>query len=132
MAINFENTIKEMTDFLRNEAKSDTVVGQQFELGQFTCVPVIKLGMGMGYGGGEGKGMAGKQGKSEGEGTGGGAASGMGVEPIGFLVTRQDQITFISTRSSSGLGAAFEKVPDLIEKLMAAKNKGKAKEEEVV
>lgn len=116
MAFNLEETVKELTDFMKTEAKTETVIGQSFQLGEFTCVPVIKFGMGLGYGAGEGHGDA--AGKGKGEGTGGGAGGGMGVEPIGFLTTRGDQISFIPTRSSKGLSAAFEKVPDLLEKVL--------------
>lgn len=116
MAINFEETLKQFTELLKNEAKTETVVGQSFQLGEFTCVPVIKFGMGLGYGGGEGHGDA--AGKGKGEGIGGGAGGGVGVEPIGFLTTRGDQISFIPTRTSKGLSAVFEKVPDLLEKMM--------------
>lgn len=119
MAFNFEATVKELTDFFKNEAKTETVIGEAFQLGQFTCVPVIKFGMGLGYGGGEGKGNA--AGKGQGEGIGGGAGGGMGVEPIGFLVTHNDQISFIHTHTSKGLSAAFEKVPDLLEKYLDKK-----------
>lgn len=119
MAFNLEETVKQLTDFLKTEAKSETVVGQSFQLGEFTCVPVIKFGIGLGYGGGEGKGN--QQGKANGEGTGGGAGGGLGVEPIGFLATRGDQISFISTRSSKGLSAAFEKLPDVMEKMFDKK-----------
>ncbi len=116
MAINLEETVKQLTDFLKTEAKTETVIGQSFQLGEFSCVPVIKFGMGLGYGGGEGHGDAPNKGK--GEGAGSGAGGGMGVVPIGFLVTRGDQISFISTHTNKGLGAAFEKVPDLLEKFM--------------
>jgi uncharacterized spore protein YtfJ len=123
MVFNPEATVKELTDFFKNEAKTETVVGQSFQLGEFTCVPVIRFGMGIGYGGGEGKG--GQQGAAQGEGTGGGAGGGMGIEPIGFLVTRNDQISFIPSVASKGISAAFEKVPDLLEKLMAKQKKEK-------
>ena len=119
MAFNLEETVKQLTDFIKTEAKTETVVGQSFQLGEFTCVPVIKFGIGLGYGGGEGRGDV--NGKGKGEGGGGGAGGGMGVEPIGFLTTRGDQISFISTRSSKGLTAAFEKVPDMLEKMMEKK-----------
>jgi uncharacterized spore protein YtfJ len=119
MSFNLDETVQKLTEFLRTEAKTETVIGQSFQLGEFTCLPVIKFGMGVGYGGGEGKG--GQQGKGSGEGTGGGAGGGMGVEPLGFLVTRGDQISFLPTRTSKGLGAAFEKVPDLMEKFLAKK-----------
>jgi len=124
MAFNLEETVKQLTDFLKTEAKTETVGGQSFQLGEFTCMPVIKFGLGLGYGGGEGHGEA--LGKGKGEGTGGGAGGGMGVEPIGFLTTRGDQISFIPTRSSKGLSAAFEKVPDLLEKMLGKKKAEKA------
>ncbi len=117
MKVNFEELIPQITEFLRSEAKTETVIGQQFVLGEFHCVPVIRLGMGFGSGGGEGE-APNKQGHGEGAGAGGG----IGIEPIGFLVAREDQISFIATRHASGLSAAFEKVPDLIEKFLEKKN----------
>jgi uncharacterized spore protein YtfJ len=124
MEFNLEETVKQLTDFLKTEAKTETVVGQSFQLGEFTCMPVIKFGMGLGYGSGEGKGA--QPGKANGEGTGGGAGGGLGVEPIGFLVTRGDLMSFIPTRNSRGLSAAFEKLPDLMEKMMDKKREQKA------
>jgi len=124
MAFNLDETVKQLTEFLRSEAKTETVIGQSFQLGEFTCVPIVKFGVGLGYGGGEGQGSA--PGKGSGGGTGGGAGGGTGIEPIGFLVTRGDQISFLPTRSSKGLGAAFEKVPDLLEKFLEKKNQQKA------
>ena len=124
MALNHEETVKQLTDFLTNEAKTDTVIGQSFQLGEFTCVPVIKFGIGIGYGGGEGHGDS--PGKGKGEGTGIGGGGGLGVAPIGFLVTRSDQISFIPTHISTGLGAAFEKVPELLEKFMGNQKKQNA------
>ena len=47
MAFNLEETVKQLTDFLKTETKTETVVGQSFQLGEFTCVPVIKFGMGL-------------------------------------------------------------------------------------
>ena len=125
MSFNLEDTVKQLTDFLKTEAKTETVIGESFQLGEFTCKPVIKFGLGLGYGGGEGKGKGTQPGKGngEGEGIGGGAGGGVGVEPIGFLVTRGDQLSFVSTRTSKGLGAAFEKVPELLEKMLDKKGK---------
>ena len=116
--------VNKLTDFLKQEAKTETVVGKEFKLGEFTCVPVIKFGMGLGYGGGEGHGDA--AGKGKGEGTGAGAGGSIGVDPIGFLTTRGDQISFITTRANKGLSAVFEKVPDLFERMMDKKKEQKA------
>lgn len=123
---NLDDMLGKMTDFLKSEAKTDTIIGQQFKLGDFTCVPVMTIGMGFGGGGGEGKGNAKKTGQGEGTGAGGGAGVGMG--PVGFLVARSNDIQFIPTRSSKGLSAAFEKLPDLAEKFLE-RNKKKEKEE---
>jgi uncharacterized spore protein YtfJ len=122
---NLNEMLAKMTEFLKSEATTETIIGQQFKLGEFTCVPVMSVGLGFGGGGGEGKGNAKNAG--EGEGTGAGGGAGMGMGPVGFLVTKGNEIQFINTRSSKGLAAAFERVPDLIEKFF---DKTKKKETE--
>jgi len=120
MELHLEELLSKITDFIKSEAKTETVVGEQFELGEFKCVPVIKVGMGFGSGGGEGTEAKGRRGE------GMGAGAGVGIEPIGFLVTKEDEISFLEAGKTHGLAAAFEKVPDLIEKL--AQNKRSEKE----
>ncbi|SEQ36215.1 Uncharacterized spore protein YtfJ [Hyunsoonleella jejuensis] len=119
MDLHFEELIGQITDFIKTEAKTETVVGEQFELGQFKCVPVIKVGMGFGSGGGEGVETKSKARKGQGA----GAGAGIGIEPIGFLVTKNDEISFIEAGKAHGLAAAFEKVPDMIEKIVEKKSK---------
>src|SRR5438477_6117832 len=104
MKTNFEDLMKEMTEFLKNEAKTETIIGKEFKLGEFNCVPVMAIGLG--YGGGSGQGTDPKRG---GRGEGGGAGAGMGMAPIGFLVARGDQISFISAKAQGPLSTAFEK-----------------------
>lgn len=123
MDLHFEELLNKVTDFIKSEARTETIVGEAFELGEFKCVPVIKVGMGFGSGGGEG--MEGKARKGEGA----GAGAGIGIQPIGFLVTKGDEISFLEAGKTHGLAAAFEKVPDLIEKIVSERNK---KEDEVV
>ncbi|WP_298238437.1 GerW family sporulation protein [uncultured Algibacter sp.] len=122
MDLHFEELLSQITDFIKTEAKTETVVGQQFELGQFKCVPVIKVGIGFGSGGGEGM-----ETKTKGrKGQGAGAGAGIGIEPIGFLVTKDEEISFIDAGKTHGLAAAFEKVPDLIEKVIEKRSKDEA------
>ncbi len=111
MEVHFDELLKQITDFIKTEVKTETVVGQPFELGEFKCVPVIKVGFGFGSGGGEGFQ------KKDLKGEGMGAGAGVGIEPIGFLVTKGNEISFLETGKSHGLAALFEKVPDLIENL---------------
>lgn len=121
MNVQFEALLDKITSFMKSEAKTETVIGKAFQLGEFSCIPVIRVGMGFGTGGGEG------DDKTKGHGEGAGAGGGMGIEPIGFLASKGDTIQFISTRTNKGIAAAFEKVPELIEKYMeATANKEKA------
>ena len=117
---NLNEVLGKITEFLKSEATTETIIGDQFKLGEFTCVPVMAVGLGFGSGGGEGKGSAKLAG--EGEGTGTAGAGGIGMGPVGFLVTKGSDIQFISARGSSGLGAAFEKIPGLVEKYMDKQN----------
>ena len=112
MKTNFDDVLSKVTEFLQSEAKTETVIGKEFKLGEFTCVPVIRVGLGFGYGGGEGGDM-----KSD-HGEGSGAGAGIGVQPIGFLVARGTEISFIQANYNRGLTAAFEKMPELLEKFM--------------
>ncbi len=117
MKTNVEEVLSKVTEFLKTEARTETVVGKEFKLGEFTCVPVIRVGLGFGYGGGEGA----DEKHMHGEGAGAGA--GIGVEPLGFLVTKAGEISFVPAKVSKGLSAAFEKVPDLLEKYFTMKEK---------
>ena len=54
MKMHLDELIPQITEFLKNEANTETVIGKQFQLGEFSCVPVIRVGMGFGSGLGEG------------------------------------------------------------------------------
>ena len=54
MELQFQEMLTQITSFMKSEAKTETVVGDAFELGEFTCIPVIRVGLGFGTGGGEG------------------------------------------------------------------------------
>ena len=112
MENNFEQVIDRISTFIKDEAKTETVIGESFRLGEYDCIPVISVGMGFGTGGGEG------EDEKDHHGTGMGAGAGMGINPIGFLVAREKEISFISTKANKGLAAAFEKVPDLLNKFL--------------
>jgi len=117
MDLHFEELLKQITDFMKTEANTDTVIGKQFDLGEFKCVPVIKVGMGFGSGGGE------NHEKKDRSAEGIGAGAGVGIEPIGFLVTKGDHISFLEAGKTHGIAALFEKVPDLVEKIIKERNK---------
>jgi uncharacterized spore protein YtfJ len=121
---NINEMLGTITEFLKNEVQTQTLVGKEFKLGEYTCVPVIAVGMGFGAGGGNGKDPK----SSLGEGSAAGA--GIGMSAIGFLASRGAEIQFISTKTSKGISAAIEKVPDLLEKYMETSGKDKKAETE--
>jgi uncharacterized spore protein YtfJ len=120
MEMQFEKLLERVTTFIQNEAKTETVIGSPFTLGEYSCIPVIRVGMGFGTGAGEG------EAPKTGHGEGGAVGAGMGIEPIGFLVSRESEIAFISTKTNRGLAAAFEKVPDLLSKYLENKKESKS------
>lgn len=122
MDLHFEELLTKITEFIKTEANTETVIGEQFTLGEFKCVPVIKVGMGFGSGGGEGKD------KKSASGQGLGAGAGVGIEPLGFLVTKEKEISFIEAGKAHGLAAAFEKVPEMIEKIYETRAREKETE----
>ena len=120
---NFNESLGKMTEFLKSEAKTETIIGQQFQLGEYTCVPVMSVGLGLAGGSGEGTGTS--KGMKEGEGKGVGGGAGLGMGPVGFLVSKGSDIQFIPTRTSSGFGSVFEKIPGLLEKYLDKNKKTK-------
>jgi len=118
MDLQFNEMLGQVTQFLEHEASANTVIGKAFQLGEYSCIPVVRVGMGFGTGGNEAEA---KTKPTPGKGESGGAGAGMGIVPLGFLVSRGEEISFISTTQNKGLAAAFEKVPDLISKYLESR-----------
>ncbi|MBL7112358.1 MAG: sporulation protein [Bacteroidales bacterium] len=127
MELKIEDLLDKVSEHLKSLASTDTVIGEEFTLGEYTCKPVIKIGTG--FGSGVHSGELNK--KYHGKGTGGGVGAGIGVIPLGFLVTKKDEISFIAVDKKTALSTLCEKVPDLVEKIseMKAKKEGKYEEE---
>lgn len=125
MEINVEELLNKVSEQVKSFAKTDVVIGEEFQMGEYTCKPVIKVGTGFGSGvGADNRSKGGSKGES------GGAGAGIGVIPVGFLVTKGDEISFISADRKSGLSSLLEKVPDLVEKVADMKEKREEKKEE--
>jgi len=124
MDLKIEDLLDKVSEHLNNLASTDTVIGEEFTIGEYTCKPVIKIGTG--FGSGVHCGELAK--KYQGKGEGGGVGAGIGVIPVGFLVTKKDEISFIPADRKSGLSGLIEKVPDLVEKITEMKEKKEADE----
>lgn len=125
MENNVENVLDKLSEHVQNIASTNTVIGEEFTIGDFTCKPVMKVGVGFGTGSGEGDDP-----KCKGKGSGTVAGAGVGMSPIGFLVAKGDEISFVPSDEKKGLQAIFDKVPDLIEKVMEMKKEKHKKEDD--
>lgn len=124
MDINIESLLDKVSGHVKTLASTETILGEEFKLGEFTCRPVIKIGTGFGSGAGDGDDPKGKA-----TGGGGGAGAGIGVTPVGFLTTKGDEIYFIPSDKKTALSSLIDQVPDLIEKVSVMKNKENKEEE---
>ena len=125
MEIRVDELLDKVSGHVKSIANTDTILGDEFTLGEYTCRPVIKVGTGFGSGTGTGEDP-----KKKAAGAGTGAAAGIGVTPVGFLVAKGDEISFIPSNRTAGLGNLLEKVPDLVEKVMDMKNKKEGEAQE--
>ena len=130
MEVNIEALLDKVSEHVKTIASTETILGEEFKMGEYTCRPVIKVGTGFGSGAGSGEDP-----KKKNQGSGGGAGAAMGIVPMGFLAARGDQITFIPVDKKSPLSSLVEQVPDLVEKFADMKNKegeksGKEKKED--
>lgn len=118
--MNIDGMVKDILEQLRQIARTETIIGEEFKIGDFSAKPVMKVGMGIGGGGAEG------DKEKEGKGTAGGSGGGVKVEPIGFLVAKGNEISFVSTDNKTrNISAIFDKVPDLMDKVMQMKKEDK-------
>lgn len=119
-----EELMKTLLEQLKVIANTDTIIGEAFQAGNVSIIPVSRISMGIGVGGG---------GQSQqGEGVGGGG--GVKVEPIAFLVVKDQNVSLLNVGKGKGLDALYEKVPELIDKVVekVSQKVGKPEAEERV
>ena len=115
-----EKVLKSMYDKLDNFLKTETVIGETIEIGEVKLIPIITASFGLGGGIGEENDEAG----------GGGGGLGCKISPDAILVIRGSEVEMMPVKNKSSLDKLIEKVPSLIEKIDAAKEKKEKKEEE--
>jgi uncharacterized spore protein YtfJ len=104
--------IGKLMDELKTIAKTETILGQEIKMGEFTLIPVSRISLGVGAGGG--KGTASKK-----EGEGGGGGGGVMVAPIAFVVIKGDEISFHGIKRGGALDGLFEHLPEITDKILA-------------
>ncbi len=79
--------IGKLMEELRSVARTETILGQEIKVGEYSLIPVSRISLGLGAGGGQGS-----DNKKTGEGGGGGG--GVVVTPIAFIVSKGEDISF--------------------------------------
>ena len=100
---------------LENFIKTETVVGDPFQVGNITMVPIISVSFGVGGGEGSGKDDKGN------DGLGGGGGVGAKITPNSMLVIKNDEISVVPLTSRGSLEKIAEMVPEIIAKVEGSK-----------
>lgn len=117
------DVLKTLADEVRSLSRTETIVGEAISVEGGTVIPVSRLTVG--FGGGAGSGEGGGEDKNQrGAGSGGGGGGGVRVEPAAFIVAKDGELSILAAPGRRGaLAELFERVPDLVEKMAAAKAK---------
>jgi len=118
--MNFEETIKAVSDEMQKNLSPDSVIGSQIEIGGNIMIPVVQIGLGFGCGLGGG----GAAGKDTGESTGGGG--GGGVTPASLILINDDGVHVLPLKPSI-FGGALEKLMDNMPAFIEAAKEGMGK-----
>ncbi len=105
------NMLESMFERLEKFLRTETVVGEPFQVGDITLVPIITVAFGVGGGEGSGKDNEG----NDGSGTGGGM--GCKISPNAMIVIKDGEVSVIPLTGRGSLDKLFEMVPDIISKI---------------
>lgn len=119
-----ETLIKTLLDEFKSIGRTETIVGKEFEAGEFTLIPISRVTLGIGAGGASG----GTKVESKGEGGGGGG--GIRIEPIAFIAVKGGDISFHGIKKGGTIEAVFEKIPEMAERIMAKMQERRAQRRE--
>jgi len=120
MASVSEGLIKTLLDEFKSIARTETIIGKEFQAGEFTLIPVSRVSLGIGAGGGSGD-M-----KAQSKGEGGAGGGGIRIEPIAFISVRGGDISFHGIKKGGTIEAILEKIPEMAERIMRKRDERKA------
>ena len=113
-------------DELKEISKTESIVGEPVRLGNKMVVPVTRLSLGFVVGGGEG------QTPNKGSNLGGAGGGGAKIEPVGFIVIQEDNVSFLPTKEGrfEGLIDAIPWVIKKVKDIIPSKDETKSKKDE--
>ncbi len=113
-----EDLVKTVLSELRSTTKIETIVGDPIEFKNILIIPVSKVSIGFGAGGGKGESDL----KGGGEATGGG----LSIEPIAFLVIRDEGVELFSLKNEdTSLSRIIDIIPQFADKFKSKSSASK-------
>lgn len=110
-----DDLVKNVLSQMQQIVKTETVVGDPIQVQDVSLIPVSRVSFGFGAAGGQSK----KE-DQNGEGTGGGLL----IEPIAFIVIREDKVDLMMLKEeSSGMGKVIDLIPQVVDKVKGMKDK---------
>ncbi len=111
------DVLRTTTDKIRDLISTEMVVGDPIAIpNDITLIPVSRVVFGFASGGSD---FDGKKGHEEKKNFGGGAGAGVKVEPVAFLIIKDDNVRVVAVEQTSAVSAierAADLAPGLIEK----------------
>jgi uncharacterized spore protein YtfJ len=114
MKIPTEDIIKILMEELKTIAKTETVMGQEYKIGDITVIPVSKVSLGVVAGSGLGESRKGAD-KFPSGGVGGGGSR---IVPIAFLVVKGEEISLLNIGKTRVMESLIDTVPVFLENMM--------------
>ncbi len=108
----FNTLFEKLEKFIRTE----TVIGEPFQVGSITMVPIISVMFGVGGGEGSGKDNKGN------DGSGGGGGAGCKIAPNAILVIKNEELSVIPLTNRGSLEKIVEMVPEIMSKVEGYKH----------
>jgi uncharacterized spore protein YtfJ len=106
-----ETLINTLLDRFKTIAKTETIIGKEFQVGDFTLIPISKVSLGIVAGGGSGGT------KIESKGEGGLGGGGIKIEPIAVIVIKDGEISFHGIKKGNPIETLFEKIPEIADRI---------------
>ncbi|HDQ44026.1 MAG TPA: sporulation protein [bacterium] len=114
--MHIDNLVESVLAQIREIVKTETVIGEPIKAQDVVLIPVSRVSFGFGAFGGKTESRHG-----DGEGTGGGVM----VDPVAFIVIREDHVRLITLReATTGVGKIIELIPQVVDKVKGMKERG--------
>lgn len=119
--MDFDTFFDVAMEHLQSVTRTETVIGEPFEVGGQRFVPITEIRLGIGAAGGEGRAEVAKTG-------GGGLVGGFRVSPVAVVCLADDVVTVLPVKQAKG---TIERVLDLVPEILAKLKDASATAQEI-